>query len=85
MAPYETYPIVHDLEIESIDAGILGTHMRWLRRTGEILATFPWYDNVETKFEWVRHGDGGPTPDHRAPVGTLEQPFWDLGCRPECL
>lgn len=74
----ESFPLVLDLEVVPVESDVLGTQMRWQRPTGEVIVTFPWWDHLETASPWLDgFKDGRAGTRDRAPVGTLDEPFFD--------
>lgn len=74
----ESFPLVLDLEVVPVATELFGTQMQWQRSTGEVLVTFPWWDRLESESPWlIGFKDGAAASRNGAPVGTLDEPFFD--------
>jgi hypothetical protein len=65
----EPYPTISDLRVEPQVTELFGVQMVWRSATHGVIATFPWWDNLEHN---VRLDD----PEWW-PVGTAAEPFFD--------
>lgn len=65
----ETFPLIDDFEVEIFNTkSFMGFHLRFISKRHGILASFPWWDNVDDMMKRVKGF---------IPLGTIDKPFED--------
>lgn len=68
---FKSFPLIEDFETITKDCGkFLGVHLYFNSQELGLIASFPWWDNVNKKLKEMETQD--------IPVGTVDNPFNDL-------
>jgi len=67
--PLAEFPRIEDFRVELEATGLFGMHLHFESTAHGRLAGFPWWDHVESD---------GRLSAGWMPIGTIEDPYWDL-------